>query len=63
MRFILGFGTENSVPLSEVSHLLSVPISEVFYYYKMIEENSGPAKSVPLSEVSHLARSYCIYNT
>ena len=28
-RFILGFGTENSVPLSEVSHLLSVPLSKI----------------------------------
>ena len=51
VRFILGFWTEKSVPLSEMSHLLSVPLSEVFHYYKMIEENSGPAKSVPLSEV------------
>ena len=54
VRFILGFGTENSVTLSEVSHLLSVP-QWGFHYCKMIEENSGPAKSVPLSEVSHLA--------
>ena len=30
VRFILGFRTEKSVPLSEMSHLLSVPLSEVF---------------------------------
>ena len=30
VRCILGFQTEKSVPLSEVSHLLSVPLSEVF---------------------------------
>ena len=34
VRFILGFGTENSVPLSEVSHILSVPLNEVFITIK-----------------------------
>ena len=34
VRFILGFGTENTVPLSEVSHLLNVPLSEVFITIK-----------------------------
>ena len=29
-RFILDFRTEKSVPLSEMSHLSSVPLSEVF---------------------------------
>ena len=30
VRFILGFQTQKSVPLSEMSHLLSVPLTEVF---------------------------------
>ena len=30
VRSILGFRTEKSVPVSEMSHLLSVPLSEVF---------------------------------
>ena len=34
VRFILGFRTEKSVPLSEMSHIVSVPLSEVFITIK-----------------------------
>ena len=34
VMFVLDFRTEKSVPLSEVSHLLSVPLSEVFITIK-----------------------------
>ena len=34
VRFSVGFRTEKSVPLSEMSHLVSVPLSEVFITIK-----------------------------
>ena len=51
VRFILGFRTQKSVPLSEISHLLSVPLSEVFITI------NWQTKILDWPKVSHLVRS------
>ena len=50
MRFILGFWTENTVSLSEVSHVVSVPRSEIFVTVKWEKKILNQPK------VSHLVR-------
>ena len=40
VRFIISRWTDDSVPFCYVSHLVSVPLSEVFITIKKIEENS-----------------------